>query len=208
MCRMSRQPGCVGFEVEPRRIDVLRRWAGRTAGAAVAGALLVLGAAVPPAASAADAPVLTDRGEAAALVVQVETQCSELRVRGSEAVVRWSVDVSEVPKSSLANELVEAREFRIDLSPYPRGLERGEFKTLRVPEGSVADPTALVDLPKNAVHPNAGREMLLGDLQPGVSYRARVLALTSEGWLASDQVMFRAPICPVDMAERAAGGER
>lgn len=155
-----------------------------------------------------EAAVLTGAAEASALVVEAETRCSQYRLRSPEAVVRWHVDAGAVPKSNLVNELEAARDFRVDFSMYADGLERGEFQSIVVPKDSVADPTAHLDLPKGATHPLAGREMLLGDLQPGVTYRVRVLALTSQGWLASDRYMFRAPICPVDMQDEAAGGER
>ena len=166
--------------------------------------------ATPASSPAADvtATVLVDQPEASALVVEAETRCSDYRMRSPEAVVRWRVDSSAVPKSNLVNELEAARDFRVDFSIYPDGLERGEFQSIVVPKNSVADPTAHLDLPKGATHPSAGREMLLEDLQPGVTYRVRVLALTSQGWLASDRYMFRAPICPVDMDDEAAGGDR
>jgi len=169
-------------------------------------ALLALPASLP--AADVEAAVLTGLPEASALIVEAETRCSELRLRSPEAVVRWQIDAGATPKSSLATELEAARDFRIDFSIYPDGLESGAFKSIEVPKDSVADPTAHLDLPKGATHPSAGREMLLGDLQPGVTYRVRVLALTSQGWLASDRYMFRAPICPVDMVDEAAGGER
>lgn len=166
--------------------------------------------AAPSGSTAADgeAAVLTGLAESSALVVEAETRCSEYRMRSPEAVVRWHVDAGAAPKSSLVDELEAARDFRVDFSMYPDGLERGEFQSIVVPKDSVADPTAHLDLPKGASHPMAGREMLLGDLQPAVTYRVRVLALTSQGWLASERYMFRAPICPVDMKDEAAGGER
>jgi hypothetical protein len=166
--------------------------------------------AIPASSPAADdeAAILTGTPEASVLVVEAETRCSQYRMRSPEAVVRWQIDASAAPKSALADELEAARDFRVDFSIYPDGLERGEFQSIIVPKDSVADPTAHLDLPKGASYPSAGREMLLGDLQPGVTYRLRVLALTSQGWLASDRYMFRAPICPVDMDEEAAGGGR
>ena len=169
-------------------------------------ALLALPASLP--AADVEAAVLTGLPEASALMVEAETRCSQHRMRSPEAVVRWHVDAGAVPKSSLATELEAARDFRVDFSIYPDGLDSGNFESIIVPKDSVADPTAHLDLPKGATHPSAGREMLLGDLQPGVTYRVRVLALTSQGWLASDRYMFRAPICPVDMVDEAAGGER
>jgi hypothetical protein len=168
----------------------------------------VLAVAVSSPAADDEAAILTSAPEASALVVEAETRCSQHRMRSPEAVVRWHVDSSAVPKSNLVTELEATRDFRVDFSMYPDGLERGEFQSVVVPKDSVADPTAHLDLPKGATHPSAGREMLLGDLQPGVSYRVRVLALTSQGWLSSDRYMFRAPICPVDMVDEAAGGER
>lgn len=170
----------------------------------------VLTIAAPASSPAADdgAAVLTDAAEASALVVEAETRCSQHRMRSPEAVVRWHVDSSAVPKSNLVTELEAARDFRVDFSIYPDGLESGNFESIIVPKDSVADPTAHLDLPKGATHPLAGREILLSDLQPGVTYRVRVLALTSQGWLASDRYMFRAPICPVDMVDEAAGGDR
>jgi len=168
----------------------------------------VLAVAVSSPAADDDDAVLAGRPEASALVVEAETRCSQHRMRSPEAVVRWHVDSSAVPKSNLVTELEAARDFRVDFSIYPDGLESGNFESIIVPKDSVADPTAHLDLPKGATHPLAGREMLLSDLQPGVTYRVRVLALTSQGWLASDRYMFRAPICPVDMVDEAAGGER
>ena len=169
-------------------------------------ALLALPASLP--AADVEAAVLTGLPEASALIVEAETRCSEVRLRSPEAVVRWHVEADAAPKSTLVDELEAARDFRVDFSIYPDGLESGAFESIEVPKDSVADPTAHLDLPKGATHPSAGREMLLGDLQPGVTYRVRVLALTSQGWLASDRYMFRAPICPVDMVDEAAGGER
>jgi hypothetical protein len=179
-----------------------------------AAATICLGAALsltaPDSSTAADdeAAVLTGAPEASALIVEAQTRCSAYRLRSPEAVVRWQIDASAAPKSNLVDELAAARDFRVDFSIYPNGLESGDFESIVVPKGSVADPTAHLDLPKGASHPSAGRELLLGDLQPGVTYRVRVLALTSQGWLASDRYMFRAPICPVDMQDEAAGGER
>ena len=172
------------------------------------GFALLLAAPAPAVAANEEAPVLIGEPEASTLVVEAETRCSELRLRSPEAVVRWRIDAGAAPKSTLVDELEAARDFRIDLSMFADGLERGDYKTFIVPKGSVADPTAHPDLAKGASHPSAGSEMLLGDLQPGVTYRVRVLALTSQGWLASDRYMFRAPICPVDMVDEAAGGGR
>jgi hypothetical protein len=169
-------------------------------------ALLALPASLPAADD--EAAVLTGAPEASALVVAAETRCSQYRMRSPEAVVRWHVETAAAPKSTLVEELEAANDFRVDFSMYPEGLESGNFESIVVPKGYVADPTAHLDLPKGGTHPMAGREMLLGDLQPGVTYRLRVLALTSQGWLASERYMFRAPICPVDMQEEAAGGER
>lgn len=169
-------------------------------------ALLALPASLPAADD--EAAVLTGTPEASALVVEAETRCSQYRMRSPEAVVRWHVEAAAAPKSALVDELEAARDFRVDLSMFPEGLDRGDFESFIVPKDSVADPTAHLDLPKGGTHPMAGREMLLGDLQPGVTYRLRVLALTSQGWLASERYMFRAPICPVDMQEEAAGGGR
>jgi hypothetical protein len=169
--------------------------------------VLLVSVASSPAADV-EAAVLTGTPEASALVVEAETRCSQYRMRSPEVVVRWHVDAGSVPKSNLVTELEAARDFRVDFSIYPDGLESGNFESIIVPKDFVADPTAHLDLPKGASHPSAGREMLLGDLQPGVTYRVRVLALTSQGWLASDRYMFRAPICPVDMQDEAAGGER
>jgi len=169
-------------------------------------ALLALPASLPAADD--EAAVLAGTAEGSALVVEAETRCSEFRMRSPEAVVRWHVDAGTAPKSSLATELQEARDFRVDYSIYPDGLDRGDFESIVVPKDSVADPTAHLDLPKGVAHPMAGRELLLGDLRPGVTYRVRVLALTSQGWLASERYMFRAPICPVDLDDEAAGGGR
>lgn len=171
-------------------------------------AVTAIAAAAPAPAADGAAAVLTARAEGSALVVHVESRCSEFRFRSPEAVLRWQVDAAAAPKSTLRAELEAASEFRVDLTRYPEGLERGDFESRIVPQGSVADPTAHLDVPKGAAPESAGREFLVGDLEPGVTYRARVLALTSQGWLASEQVMFRAAICPVDMDEDAAGGER
>ncbi|PWB71677.1 MAG: hypothetical protein C3F15_12445 [Holophagae bacterium] len=170
------------------------------------GFALLLAAPAPAVAANEEAPVLIGEPEASALLVEAQTRCSEFRPRSPEAVVRWHVDASAAPKSNLVDELEAARDFRIDLSMFADGLERGDYETFIVPKDSVADPTAHLDLAKGASHPSAGREMLLGDLQPGVTYRLRVLALTSQGWLASERYMFRAPICPADMDDEAAGG--
>ena len=179
-------------------------------GAAAIAIGFVLMLAAPTSSPAADdeVAILAGQPEASALVVEAETRCSQYRLRSPEAVVRWHVDSSAVPKSNLVTELEAARDFRVDFSIYPDGLDSGNFESIIVPKNSVADPTAHLDLPKGATHPSAGREMLLEDLQPGVTYRVRVLALTSQGWLASDRYMFRAPICPVDMDDEAAGGDR
>ena len=166
--------------------------------------------AFPASSPAADdgAAILTGMPEASALVVEADTRCSDYRMRSPEAVVRWHVHAAAAPKSNLVDELEAARDIRVDSSIYPDRLESGNFESIIVPKGSVTAPTAHLDLPKGASHPSAGREMLLGDLQPGVTYRVRVLALTSQGWLASDRYLFRAPICPADMDEEAAGGDR
>jgi hypothetical protein len=210
-----------GRTVSGRRLGGVRRhpngptsWTTRTpsrirASAAIAVAFAAVLASPSLSRAAGDeAAILTSTPEASALVVEAETRCSDYRLRSPEAVVRWHVEADAAPKSNLVDELQAARDFRLDFSIYPDGLERGAFDSVTVPKDSVADPTAHLDLPKGAANPRAGREMLLGDLQPGVTYRLRVLALTSQGWLASERYMFRAPICPVDMVDEAAGGER
>lgn len=182
-------------------------WIPAAAAIAIGFVLMLAAPATSPAADD-EVAILAGQPEASALVVEAETRCSQYRMRSPEAVVRWRVDSSAVPKSNLVTELEAARDFRVDFSIYPDGLESGNFESIIVPKNSVADPTAHLDLPKGATHPLAGREILLSDLQPGVTYRVRVLALTSQGWLASDRYMFRAPICPVDMVDEAAGGDR
>jgi len=168
-------------------------------------ALLVLPVTASAFAADEELPVLTDHGAASALVVDIQDRCSNVQLRVPEAVVTWHIAPGAVANSHL--DVLEASdEFRIDISPFPEGLERGQYDSLTTSrtnavrvfasEGSVrnGDPESLA--------------IVAGNLQPGVYYRTRVLVLTPDGWVASREVQFMSAVCAVDGLDEYEGGER
>ena len=151
-------------------------------------------------------PVLTDRDTASAFVVEAEGRCSELHLGVPEAILTWSIDAVEAGKSAYLADLVSSDEFRIDLSKFPEGLERNQYQSLNI---SRTEAMRVLETPESGK--SDGPESLaivLPNLEPGVYYRTRVLALTPDGWVASPKVHFMSPICAVDGLDEIEGGER
>lgn len=159
-------------------------------------------------ASDKDAKILTDSPASSFLVVEVEQTCSEERLRTIDAEVRWGFDTSDQTKAANFQEVTRSTEVSIDLTEFPRGFERGDFKRIAVPAERL-QPTAKGGRLSAGMKPSPlPYAHLLTDLTPGIMYNARLLIRTEEGWVPSGIVRFRTPICAVDMADRDAGGDQ
>jgi hypothetical protein len=162
----------------------------------------------PPSLMAADdAPILSDRAGNEVFTVQIEGLCSEIRLRMPEARVIWSVHADRAADGVIAADLAATDQFRIDFSKYNEGLERDLFDSKTISRSDAVDRSETVYNLKNA----PGEELLttvLSNLEPGVFYRTRVLALTPEGWVASREVQFMSPVCAVDGLDEMEGGVR
>lgn len=162
--------------------------------AVVVAACGLAAAASPPDAPETPVPVLTDSPLSAGITVDVDPRCSETGFRNPEVKVSWAVEPVPGLKAEGAERLARATEFRIDYSPYPDGLERGRFESLRVDrDAAPLQPVAKADGTRREAHASVVRE-----LRPGVYYRARVLVRTDDGWVASSAVGFLSSVCPVD----------
>ncbi len=155
--------------------------------------------------------VLTDRDEGSALLVDIEGQCSEVHLRVPEARVVWRVDSSRAPEGAIVSDLVASEDFRVDFSKYPEGLERSQFESLTTTRAeatrSYESAHEPVDDAKSA-DTLESLALVIGNLEPGVVYRTRVLALTPEGWISSPEVRFMSPVCAVDGLDEMEGGVR
>jgi len=141
-----------------------------------------------------EVPILTDTKLSPAVAVEIEGRCSEVRHRSPEAMVRWGIKPEAAEKSAQLKNLIANTDFRVDISKFPGGLKTGRYESVLVPRD---DPKEDRDV-KARTNRVLEREVLVRDLEPGVYYHSRVLALTAEGWVASSEVGFLSPICPVD----------
>jgi len=140
-------------------------------------------------------PVLTSTGASTAIIAKVEPRCAEPPIRMPEVKVSWAVDASQTSKSSRVLDLLEATEFRVDVSMFRIGFEDGQFESHHQSEvakrtGKAADRS-----------PTLPSSLVVTNLRPGVYYFTRVLAGTPDGWVPSEAVGFLTPICPVDGPE-------
>lgn len=162
----------------------------------VASLIAALGTVAPCTAAGPEdeIPILTDSKLSSALAVEIEGRCSEVRHRSPEAMVRWRIKPDAAEKSAQVENLIASTDFRVDISKFPGGLETGRYESVLVPrDDSREDHDA-----KARTTRIPEREILVRDLEPGVYYHSRVLALTAEGWVASAEVGFLSPICPAD----------
>lgn len=137
-------------------------------------------------------PVLTSSGASTAIIPKVDPRCAEPPIRMPEAKVSWKVDASQTSKSSRVFDLLEATEFRVDVSMFRIGFENGKFESHHQSElakrnGEAADRS-----------PTLPTSLVVTNLRPGVYYFTRVLVGTPDGWVASQPVGFLTPVCPVD----------
>ncbi len=155
-------------------------------------ALLWLAAATSTAAAADPGlPVLSGTDAAAAIVLSADPRCPEPPDRMPELKVRWEIDSAKAANAPDAADVLESTEFRVDVSMY-RTFVDGRFDTHFVRtdlKQSAGGSSGAEGLERSLVVPN---------LRPAVYYSARVLAATSQGWVASETVSFLTPICPVD----------
>jgi hypothetical protein len=155
-------------------------------------ALLWLAAAASPAAAADPGlPVISGTDAAAAIVLSADPRCPEPPVRMPELKVRWEIDAAKAANAPDAADVLESTEFRVDVSMY-RAFEEGRFDAYPV-RTELKETTSP---PSNAG--SVERSLVVPNLRPAVYYSARVLAATSQGWVASETVSFLTPICPVD----------
>lgn len=158
---------------------------------ACAALLWVVTSAATAAAADPGLPVLSGTDAAAAIVVSADPRCAEPPVRMPELRVRWEIDAAKAANAPGAEDVLESTEFRVDVSMY-RTFVDGRFDA----------HFARTDL-KQSADGSSGtegldRSLVVPNLRPAVYYSARVLAATSQGWVASETVSFLTPICPVD----------
>jgi hypothetical protein len=157
--------------------------------------------------AADDTPILSDRAGQEVFTVQIEGLCSEVHLRMPEARVIWSVHADRAADGVIAADLAEADQFRVDISKYPEGLDRNLFDSMTISRSDAVDRSETVYNVK--IDPGEERlSTVLSNLEPGVFYRTRILALTPEGWVASRQVEFMSPVCAVDGLNEMEGGVR
>lgn len=174
-------------------------------------ALLVLNCVLVPGTSVGsddETKILFDAAASSSLVVEVEQMCSEERLRSIEAEVRWGILSSDQTKDASLQAMASSTEVSIDLTEFPRGFERGDFKRIAVPAETILSQKRGLQPGDDLKPPGLPYSYLLTDLAPGVMYNARLLIRTDQGWVPSGTVRFRTPICAVDMADRDAGGDQ
>jgi len=164
---------------------------GRALVAACAALLWLSAAAAPAAAADPGLPVLSGTDAAAAIVVTAMPRCAQPPVRMPELKLRWTVDAAKAAAIPAAADLLDSTDFRVDVSMY-LAFEEGRFDAYPV-RTELKEATSA---PSNAG--SVERSLVVPNLRPAVYYSARVLAATSQGWVASETVSFLTPICPVD----------
>lgn len=111
---------------------------------------------------------------------------------------------------------------RVDMTIYKTGFDElayasycdvpEEQKAAAGPNTPVVHLAAIEDEPSLQAHVVERREarrrgerneLIVRDLQPGVTYFWRAAQLTSNGWLASDVTMCLSAVCPVDYVDEA-----
>ena len=136
-------------------------------------------------------PVMIGSQLSPAIQVEVEPRCSEVRFRHPEVKVWWSIDAGAVEGLAGSTELVSATDYRLDTTKFHSGFDTGRFE-------SVAVHSAIAKSGAGRGDSFAPHSTVIGVLEPGVYYHARVLVQTSEGWVPSSTVGFLSSVCPVD----------
>lgn len=148
--------------------------------------------AAPSSSTDPDLPIVTDLEASAAVSVESDPRCPEPPDRMPQVKVSWAIDTAGTPKSGRILDLLEATEYRVDLSMYRDGFETERFESHRpTPEVKRAGGSPEMSSARNP-------SFVVSNLRPGVYYTARVLIATPGGWIASDSTRFLTPICPVD----------
>jgi hypothetical protein len=137
-------------------------------------------------------PVLTGTPAAVAIVVETQPRCAAPPAALPQLRIRWVIDDTRLDNPSLAADLAASSEFRVDVTMYRDGFKDGRF------ESHITGTASKPGLPSPDRPQGLGHSMTVPDLRAAVSYTTRVLILTPDGWLASEELEFFTPICPVD----------
>lgn len=153
------------------------------------------------------------------LTVEVESYCSETKLRTSNARIRWSM-----PKESLAAHKIAAlagSRQSLEATVYRDGFEKGLLVSVPLTQASPEKPLAAlieekkpklrafqfsviaIEQSKERVADEIGVSTMgavVEGLEPGVNYTWRIAIQSDGGRIASAPATSRASICPADMA--------
>lgn len=139
-----------------------------------------------------EVPVLVGKRAANAIVVDAQPRCAEAPVGMPLVDIRWDIDETLFDNPSFAGELKASSEARVDVTMYRDGFKGGRFESHAVHLNRKAGDGAL------ARQHEPGHSVLVPNLRAAVNYTVRVLILTPDGWVASEEQRIFTPICPVD----------
>lgn len=134
--------------------------------------------------------------------VEISVECSQTTAGAIEVTIDWLEN-----QKSLEN-------FRLDVSVFKNGFEQNLYGTIwPIHEGSksrMVDPgkfrgqAALTALDLKMLNISRKQEksnnlsVTLTGLEPGINYYWRVLKRDRRGWIGSEVIRIKAPVCPVD----------
>ena len=140
-------------------------------------------------------PVLTGTPAAAAIVVETSPRCAAPPAALPQLLILWVIDDTRLDNPTMAANLAASTDFRVDVTMYRDGFKDGRF------ESHTKAATTKPGFPSPDRPQGPGHSMTVPNLRAAVNYTTRLLILTPDGWMASEELEFFTPICPVDGIE-------
>jgi hypothetical protein len=160
------------------------------------------------------APQITQASDPDGLTITCETFCSDTRLRTANARIRWHATTPAQEASTRATGTA-----RLETTVFAAGFEKDLYVSLPVTAGArERQPVAMAPLAKDErplrafqfrlldveplVRSEAGTSqqgVVVEDLEPGITYRWRLVVDAAGGRRVSPVVSCEVPVCPADM---------